>query len=599
MEGFWRLISRTGNYKSYLIAAIVCNILMAVFTIISIPLIIPFFQVLFDKIPEAQDISESGNIIDAFKAKFVELINTRGKQYALLFVCLTIVAVFFFKNIFRYLAMFLMAPVRNGIVKDIRSDLYNHYLDLPLSFYSEERKGDLISRITSDVQEMDYSILNVIEVIFKAPILIIGSIGFMLYISPQLTLFTFLLLLFTAFVIGTIARALKRQSTEVQTRLSNINSHVEESIGGIRVVKAFGAKKFLIDKFDVQNIAYHDAINKLLRRRDLSSPLSEFLGISVVAVLLWYGSNLVFTNELLPETFFAFVFAFYNVIEPSKSFSSAYYHIQKGLAASDRVDEIMNTKSEVHHQSETIAKKSFDESLKITDLGFSYDNEVPVLEKINLEIKKGEKIALVGISGSGKTTLIDLIVRFFEPSTGLITIDGIDIKKIDRNALRKLFGIVTQEAVLFNDSILNNILFNRDCDHKEVIHAATVANAHEFITGLPDGYQTNVGDGGVKLSGGQKQRITIARAILENPSILILDEATSSLDTASEKMVQEALDRIMGDKTAIIIAHRLSTIKEADRIVVIENGKIVNIGTHDVLLNKDGVYKRLIGMQTL
>jgi len=572
---------------------------MAIFTIISIPLIIPFFQVLFDKIPEAPSIVEGGNIIDAFKAKFIELINTEGKQYALLFVCLTIATVFFFKNVFRYLAMYLMAPVRNGIVKDIRSELYNHYLDLPLSFYSDERKGDLISRITSDVQEMDYSILNVIEVIFKAPILIIGSIAFMLYISPQLTLFTFLLLLFTAFVIGTIARALKKQSTEVQTRLSNINSHVEETLGGIRVVKAFGAKKFLIDRFDKENIAYHDAINKLLRRRDLSSPLSEFLGICVVAVLLWYGSNLVFTNDLLPETFFAFVFAFYNVIEPAKSFSSAYYHIQKGLAASDRVDEIMDTKSEVHHHSEIIEKKSFDESLKITDLGFSYDQDIPVLEYINLEIKKGEKIALVGVSGSGKTTLIDLIVRFFEPSTGVITIDGQDIRNIDRNALRKLFGIFTQEPVLFNDSILNNIKFNRDCEDDQVIHAATIANAHDFISSLPNGYQTNVGDGGVKLSGGQKQRITIARAILENPSILILDEATSSLDTASEKMVQEALDRIMGDKTAIIIAHRLSTIKEADRIVVLENGKIVDIGTHDILLNKEGVYKRLIGMQTL
>jgi len=598
MEGFWRLISRTGDYKSYLIAAIVCNILMAIFTIISIPLIIPFFQVLFDKIPEATIIQDA-NIVDAFKNKFVELINTRGKQYALLFVCLTIVAVFFLKNIFRYLAMYFMAPVRNGIVKDIRSELYTHYLDLPLSFHSDERKGDLISRITSDVQEMDYSILNVIEVIFKAPLLIIGSIGFMLYISPTLTLFTFLLLLFTGFVIGTIARALKKQSSEVQKRLSNINSHVEESLGGIRVVKAFGAKDFLKGKFETENTAYHNAINKLLRRRDLSSPLSEFLGITVVAVLLWYGSNLVFTNELLPETFFAFVFAFYNVIEPAKSFSSAYYNIQKGLAASERIDEITMVESEVLISKETIDKKTFDESLTISNLTFSYNIEAPVLKDINLVVNKGEKIALVGISGSGKTTLIDLMVRFFKPDSGNINIDGINIDQIDRSALRKLFGIVTQEPILFNDSIINNIKFNRNATKEEIVKAATIANAHDFINQLPHGYETNVGDQGVKLSGGQKQRITIARAILENPSILILDEATSSLDTESEKMVQEALDRIMGEKTAIIIAHRLSTIKEADRIVVLENGKIVDIDSHENLLNKEGVYKRLIGMQTL
>jgi len=599
MKGFWKLLSRTGKYKPYLIAAIVCNILMAVFTIVSIPLIIPFFQVLFDKIPDVSMVQEGGNMVDAFKSKFVELINIKGKQYALLFVCLTIVAVFFLKNIFRYLAMFFMAPIRNGIVRDIRSDLYNHYLDLPLSFHSDERKGDLISRITSDVQEMEYSILNVIEVIFKAPLLIIGSLGFMLYISPKLTLFTLVLLFFTAFVIGSIARALKRQSSEVQSRLSNINSHVEESLGGIRVVKAFRAKEYLKDKFEQDNTAYHNAINRLLRRRDLSSPLSEFLGISVVAVLLWYGSNLVFTNELLPETFFAFVFAFYNVIEPAKSFSSAYYNIQKGLAASDRIEEIMQTDNEELDQLETIDKTSFDQSLKMDNLSFSYEKDNPVLKDIYLEINKGEKIALVGASGSGKTTLVDLIVRFFEPNSGVITIDGIATSKMDRNALRKLFGIVTQDALLFNETILNNIKFNRQASIAEVHHAALIANAHDFINQLPNGYETNVGDQGVKLSGGQKQRITIARAILENPSILILDEATSSLDSESERMVQEALDRIMTDKTAIIIAHRLSTIKNADRIVVLEKGRIVDIGTHENLINKEGVYKRLISMQTL
>lgn len=599
MKGFWILLSRTGKYKPYLFAAIICNILMAVFTIISIPLIIPFFQVLFDKIPDVSMVQEGGNMVDAFKSKFVELINLKGKQYALLFVCLTIVAVFFLKNIFRYLAMFFMAPIRNGIVRDIRSDLYNHYLDLPLSFHSDERKGDLISRITSDVQEMEYSILNVIEVVFKAPLLIIGSLGFMLYISPKLTLFTLVLLFFTAFVIGSIARALKRQSSEVQSRLSNINSHVEESLGGIRVVKAFRAKDYLKDKFEQDNTAYHNAINKLLRRRDLSSPLSEFLGISVVAVLLWYGSNLVFTNELLPETFFAFVFAFYNVIEPAKSFSSAYYNIQKGLAASDRIEEIMQTDNEELNQVDTIDKTLFNGSLKIDNLSFSYDQDNPVLKDINLKINKGEKIALVGASGSGKTTLVDLIVRFFEPDSGVITIDGIATNKMDRNALRKLFGIVTQDALLFNETILNNIKFNRQASIDEVNHAALIANAHDFIMQLPNGYQTNVGDQGVKLSGGQKQRITIARAILENPSILILDEATSSLDSESERMVQEALDRIMTDKTAIIIAHRLSTIKNADRIVVLEKGRIVDIGTHENLVNKEGVYKRLINMQTL
>lgn len=598
MQGFWKLISQTRNYKGQLGLAIVCHILMALFTIISIPLIIPFFQVLFDRIPEAQILTTDSGVVSWFENKFVHLIQTQGKQDALLYVCFSLVFVFFLKNFFRYFAMFFMAPVRNGIVKDLRSQLYDKYLQLPLSFHNDERKGDMISRITSDIQEVDHSILKVIEVIFKAPILIIGSIAYMFYLSPSLTLFTFVLLLFTVFVIGYISSSLKKESHTAQKTLSYINSHVEESLTGMRIIKGYGAGDFVAQKFEGFNETYLQSLNRLLRRRDLSSPLSEFLGVSVVAALLWYGSNLVFNSELRPETFFAFVFAFYNVIEPAKSFSTTYYSIQKGLAALERVDEIMEIESDVTSINKGASVLVFQSEISIQNLSYRYTEDTPiVLQDIDLTIKKGQKVAFVGVSGGGKTTLIDLIVRYFDPSSGNIAIDGIDYKDLKVNDLRSLFGIVTQDAVLFNDTIANNIKFNRELSIDQIKWAAKIAFADTFIERLPYGYDTNVGDMGTKLSGGQKQRLTIARAILANPPILILDEATSSLDVEAEKKVQLALDHALEGKTAIIIAHRLSTIKNADIIYVLEEGKIISSGNHNHLIENCNIYKGLVQMQ--
>jgi subfamily B ATP-binding cassette protein MsbA len=598
MGGFWKLIAQTRNYKGFLSLAILCHVLMAIFTIISIPLIIPFFQVLFDRIPDAQSLSTGMDIGDQFRNKFIVLIQEEGKQYALLFVCISIVVVFFLKNLFRYFAMFFMAPVRNGVIRDTRAKLYDQYLNLPLSHHNEERKGDMISRITLDIQEIDNSILRVIEVIFKSPILIIGSIGFMLYISPSLTLFTFLLLLFTAFVIGYISSTLKKQSHTAQQTLSEINSHVEESLTGMRVIKGYAAENFVTSRFENFNSNYKTALDKLLRRRDLSSPLSEFLGITVVAALLYYGSNLVFTDQLKPETFFAFVFAFYNVIEPAKSFSSGYYSIQKGLAAMERVDEIMALPMDPTYNDSGKSISDFKNQIKIDNLSFRYGTDAPlVLEDISLEISKGQKVAFVGVSGGGKSTLIDLIVRYMDPQKGSLEIDEVNYKKVNSNDLRSLFGIVTQDALLFNDTIAQNIRFNRTATEEQIRWAAKIAFADEFIEKLPAKYETSIGDMGVKLSGGQKQRLTIARAVLGDPPILILDEATSSLDTEAEAKVQDALDKALKNKTAIIIAHRLTTIINADIIYVLDKGRIINKGKHNFLLENCNIYKGLVQMQ--
>ncbi len=599
MNSFWKLLKRTRKYSSFLWASILCQILMAIFTIISIPMIIPFFQVLFERIPESNQLEDSITVVQWFESKFLSLIQTNGKQYALMFVCFSLVGVFFLKNLFRYLAMFFMAPLRNGVVQDIRSELYQKYLDLPMSFHSNERRGDLISRITVDIQELDQSILKVIEVIFKAPILIIGSLAFMFYISPSLSLFTLLLLLFTALVIGTISRALKKQSLQAQATIATMGSHVEESLSGVREMKAFNAKDFLKGKFEMYNSRYNRLLTKLLRRRDLSSPLSEFLGVSVVAVLMWYGSNLVFQNAMMPETFFAFIFAFYNVIEPSKSFSSAYYSIQKGMAAMDRVEEIIQMDGDHILQKGNQKILSFENAIRAEALSFSYHQDGPkVLQGLDFEIKKGEKIAFVGVSGSGKTTLMDLLMRFFDAAEGSLSIDGVNYPDIDPKSLRALFGLVSQETLLFNDTVKENIVFSRPFDQRKVNKAADLAFATDFINQMEKGLESNIGDKGNKLSGGQKQRISIARAVYENPPILILDEATSSLDAQAEKKVQRALDSAMKDKTAIVISHRLSAIKNADRIYILEEGKITGQGSHQQLLEKSTFYKRLVDMQT-
>lgn len=602
MKGIKDLFAYFKNYSSYVVAAIASNILMAIFTVFSIPLIVPFFQILFEKTPQLP-VKPTGiaNIIGHLNYFFADLIISLDRKEALLYVCIFIATVFFFKNLFRYLALFFLAPARNGIIRDIRNQIMDKYLELPLSFYSDERRGDLISRISADVQEVEASVLNVVEAVFKAPLIILGSLMFMIYISPQLTIFVFVLLLVTVFVIGGVSRTLKRQSHAAQGKLGEIISIAEETLSSMRIIKAFNAEQTQKDKFNKVNNEYRKTLTRIFWRRDLSSPLSEFLGIVVVSVLLFYGSTLVFQDKLEPETFFAFIFAFYQVIEPSKLFSSAYYNIQKGMAALERIQSILILTNNIKKEAGSIKKSDFLEEISISNLSFTFPNtEVKVLDGINLSIKKGQHLALVGSSGSGKTTLVNLLPRFYSIDKGSIKIDQIEIKDIDLVSLRNLFGIVSQEPTLFHDTIKNNIRFGmEDKTDEEIYHASRIANAHDFILGLEKGYDTVVGDKGSKLSGGQRQRITIARAILKDPAILILDEATSALDAESESLVKEALDKAMENRTVITIAHKFSTIQSADEIIVLKHGKIIQSGKHEDLLKLGGEYLKNLELQRI
>ncbi len=603
MNNIRRLLQYVKPYKSLVVGNIVANILMAIFTIVSIPAIIPFLEILFDRAPKFSEAPEwawnISGIIDYCKYSFSQLIKTEGKEYALGAICLIIVFIFFFKNLFRYLSLFFMAPVRNGIVRDIRQQLFSKMMHLPLSYFSDERKGDLMSRITADVQEVEWSILNVLEVIFREPLIIFGCLLVMLYISPSLTVFVFVLFLFTALIIGGIGKTLRKKSSIAQEKLGNLVSIIEEGLSGLRIIKGFSAERYQEDKFQEENDTYRNTLTQLLRRRDLSSPLSEFLGIAVVAVLLWYGSRLVFGGEMEAENFFAFIFAFFNIITPAKSFSKAYYNIQKGLAAVDRIDLIQNANIKIADRPNAVNIETFEKSIEYRNVSFAYGNgDVNVLKKIQLNIPKGKVLALVGPSGSGKTTLADLLPRLFDVTEGQLLIDGKDIREYTLESLRALFGIVSQEPILFNDSIYNNIAFGMEgVSEAAIIEAARIANAHDFIADMEHGYQTNIGDRGDKLSGGQRQRITIARAVLKNPPILILDEATSSLDSASEQLVQEALSKLMANRTSIVIAHRLSTIQHADEIIVMQEGEILERGTHLELLERGGAYRKLVDLQ--
>jgi len=600
MKGFWLLMSRIKNYRSSFVLSIVSNIFLSIFTVISIPLLIPFFQILFDRVQAvAIRPTEYKDINGWIKYYISDLINKYSQESVLLWVCLLLIVIFFLKNLFRYSALYFMAPLRYGIIYDLRSELYNKYLELPFSYYSDERKGVLLSSMTNDVQEVEWSVLNVIEAVFKSPIVMIGSIIFMIFISPALTLFVFILVVFAGLIIGKVVSSLKNASADVQRSIGLITAHVEETLGGLRIIKSFNAEKYQSKKFDEENTFFRKTLQAVVNRRDLAAPLSEFLGVTVVTILMWYGSNLVFKSELAPETFFAFIFAFYQVIEPAKSFSSAYFNIQKGLAAMNRINGILATNVEIREIEQPVSKTTFNENLTFENVSFKYKGaDVKALDDLSLTIKKGSVVAFVGSSGAGKTTLVDLLPRFYDVGSGAIKIDGVDLRSLKLADLRSFYGIVSQEAILFHDTIANNIVFGAEGYTKEdIIAAAKIANAHDFISTMTNGYDTNIGDRGVKLSGGQRQRLTIARAVLRNPPILILDEATSALDAESERWVQDALNNLMKNRTSIVIAHRLSTIQNADVIIVLDNGKIIEQGSHTQLMNDSGAYRKFVEMQ--
>lgn len=598
-----RLLRYYAPYKRLIGLAVLSNLLMSVFMVISIPVLQPFLQILFNP----DEISQSGEKtgIKGFEAQinafFAQLIQDHGREQALLIVCLFLVLTFFGKNLFRYLSLYFLAPVRNGIVRDIRQKLVEKTLKLPLSYFSEERKGDLMSRVSADVQEIEWSIVGATEAVAREPIVMLGSLIFMITVSPGLLVFVFGLMLFSGLIIAGVGRSLKRQSGEAQRRLGLIGSLLEETLSGLRIIKGFNAEPWQAERFQQENDDYARTLTRLYRRRDMASPLSEFLGIAAVSVLLWFGAKQVFAGEITAATFITFLYAFYNIIEPAKHLSGASYNIRKGLGALDRIEAVLNAGVSIQDRPDALTIETFQDKIEFRNVSFQYQNaDRPALSNISFELKKGKTIAFVGASGAGKSTVADLLPRFYDVTEGQILIDGQDIRNLRLRDLRGLMGIVSQEAILFNDSARNNIVFSTEGIAQEAVEAAAkAANAHEFIAQLPEGYQSNIGDRGGKLSGGQRQRLTIARALLKNPPILILDEATSALDSESEKLVQAALDRLLQNRTALVIAHRLSTVQHADEIIVLDAGQMVERGTHESLMAKGGVYKRLVELQAL
>lgn len=571
----------------------------------SFTMVIPFLQVLFDQsIEAAPELVEFDWSIDSLTSIFnyylVSIIIKYGKVSALLFISVFVLIAIFLKTFFWFASKLVMVNLRYGIVRDLRNKLYSKITQLSLGFYSNERKGDVISRITNDVNEVEASVLKSLEIIFKDPVMLIMSLGVLIYMSPKLTLFVLVMLPISGGIVGRIGSSLRRTSTEVQSRLGSLLALIEETLGGLRIVKSFNAHDRVFTHFNGENQLFIRASKKMMRKRELATPLSEFLGSLILIIVLWFGGRLVLAGkgDLTSAQLIGYLVIFSQMISPAKQFIDAWYSIQKGLASSDRIDEILNAEIAIQDSPNPKNINEFKSEIEYRNVSFKYTNDL-VLKNINLTIKKGQTIALVGQSGSGKSTMVDLLPRFYDVVGGGIYVDGTNIKDLKIVDLRKLMGIVGQESFLFNDTIFNNIAFGVEhATMEQVMEAAKIANAHDFIMETPEGYQSNVGDRGGKLSGGQRQRISIARAILANPPIMILDEATSALDTESEKLVQDALFRLMENRTSIVIAHRLSTVVNADVICVLQDGEIIERGTHAELMALGGQYKKLHDIQT-
>ena len=605
MNYFYQILKFSLPYKKYALLNIFFNILYALFSALTYVAMIPMLQILFGttkKIYNPPDFNGVKKIKTFLEDSFnyrVTIYMEENTSTALFFVIGTIVALFFLKNIFNYLAMFFITYLRNGVLKDIRNNLYKKTTSLPLDFFSKKKKGDLMARISSDVLELQNSFLSVLELIVRDPLTIIFSLIIMFTFSIKLTVFVLIFIPISAVIISQIGKSLKKKSYRVQNEQGEFVSILQETLSGMKIIKAFNAQKIFMKKFARSTDRFFDFSNKLLNRQNLASPLSEFMGILVISLLLWYGGIMVLVDQNLNGAIFlSYLGLAYNILTPAKGISKAFYSIKKGDAAAQRVLEILDAQDFMEDDHDAIEIKKFSNEIRFEKVFFSFGKN-NILKNFSIKLKKGQTIALVGPSGSGKSTVANLINRFYDIKSGKLTLDEIPINKIKKTSLYDLIGIVTQDSILFNDTVRNNIaLGNPYASLEEIRNASIVANAYEFIDRLDDGFDSFIGEEGNKLSGGQKQRIAIARAILKNPDILILDEATSALDTASEKLVQIALENLMKNRTSLIIAHRLSTIKKADSIVVLNQGKIVEIGTHKELLKKDSTYRKLVELQT-
>jgi subfamily B ATP-binding cassette protein MsbA len=592
-------------YKTYAILNIISNVFYAFFATLSMLSLFPMLKVLFGDSkpvyikPEWEGLGEITAYAESYLNYFVTLKKSEGSNDVLIYMVGFVIGSFLLKNIFNYLAMFFITFLRNGVLKDLRNNLYNKITNLPLAFYSEKRKGDTMSRISTDVLEIQHSFLSILELIVREPLTIVFTIASMFIISVKLSLFVLIFIPVSGFVISLIGKSLKRNSNKVQKEQGYFLSIVDETLSGLKVIKGFNGERIFRAKFEDSTKRFYNYSNKLLNKQNLAGPTSEFLGISVIAALLWYGGQMVLNEKTLdPSLFLVYMGLAYQILTPAKAISKASYSVKRGNAAAERVMEILHTESALEDLPNATKKTSFDKAIELKGIHFKYEDEY-VLKNFSISVPKGKTVALVGQSGSGKSTIANLVTRFYDVNDGQIEIDGTNIKTLTKHSLRHLMGLVTQDSILFNDSIKNNILLGKeDSGDSEVIKALKIANAWEFVKDLPNGIDTNIGDSGNKLSGGQKQRLSIARAVLKNPPIMILDEATSALDTESERLVQIALENMMKNRTSIVIAHRLSTIQNADEIIVMQKGEIVEQGKHQELLDKKGVYSNLVAMQS-
>ncbi|WP_139856439.1 ABC transporter ATP-binding protein [Aequorivita sinensis] len=607
MNYFKKILRYAYPYKKYAFLNIFFNILYALFSTLSFVALIPVLEIIFSNQrtlgpkPVYEGITNLKDYSQEYLNYFIiESINNLGEFKVLMYMVGIIISLFLLKNLSNYLALFYATFLRNGVLKDLRNALYSKVVSFPLAFYSEKRKGDTISRLSGDVDEVKNSVLSVLEMIVREPLTIIASLIFMLFISAKLTLFVFLFLPISGFFISKVGKTLKKKSLKVQQEQGVFLSILEETMGGLRIIKAFHAEELFQKKFEDSNERFYKHSNQVMNRQNLASPLSELLGIITIGILLVYGGYLVFIDETLEASFFiGYIMLAYNILTPAKAIAKASYSLKRANGSAERILELLEAENTITDIENPVQKEDFDSTISIKNISFKYEDQY-VLKDFSLEIPKGKTVALVGQSGSGKSTIANLLTRFYDVNKGSIEIDGVDIKNISKKSLRGLMGIVSQDSILFNDSVANNLKLGKPlATDAELMEATEISNSYEFIKNLPDGFNTNIGDSGNKLSGGQKQRLSIARAVLKNPPIMILDEATSALDTESERLVQDALEKMMQNRTSIVIAHRLSTIQNADNIVVLSKGEIVEQGKHQELLEKKGVYYNLVEMQSL